>query len=108
LHSESIAFEQATRKDTTMKSYLPAAVLGTALTVGAIGFGAATAHAAVDYSSQSASSAASELQKLGYSVEFNGTVDGSLAACKVTSVNGLSATPSGTAYVTVDCPDSNN
>lgn len=91
-----------------MKSYLPAVAIGTALTVAAIGFGAATAHASFDFTNDTASSAASQLQSMGYSVQFNGTSNGNLSMCSVTGVEGLSAKAFGTVYVDLDCPDSNN
>ena len=88
-----------------MKSYLPAALFGTVLTVGAIGFGAATAHAAVDIANRSAGSTATALRNLDDAVQFSGTVDGNRAAYRVSGVNGLSVKPSGAVYVTVSCPD---
>ncbi len=91
-----------------MKSYIHAALFGAALTAGALGFGAATAHAANDYVDQSAAAVSSELQSKGYAVQFNGDVEPDLSLCHVTSVDGLSKQFRGTAYVTVDCPSSNN
>jgi nicotinamide mononucleotide (NMN) deamidase PncC len=92
-----------------MKTYLPAALAGTALTAAAIAFGAATAHAASpDYVNETAAQATSQLQALGYGVQVNGSSDGDLSACGVTGVNGLTSKPFGTVYVTVDCHDSNN
>lgn len=91
-----------------MKSYLPAAAFGVALTAGAIGFGAATAHASFDFTNETAGAAARQLQSMGYSVQYNGAINGSLAACNVTGVEGLSAKPFGTVYVDLDCPDGGN
>lgn len=50
-----------------MKSYLPATVLGIALTAGAFGFGAATAHAS-DYTRHDASQVSTVLQTTGYAL----------------------------------------
>lgn len=91
-----------------MKSYLPSIAIGVALTAGAIGFGAATAHASFDFTNETASAAASQLQSMGYSVQFNGSSNGNLSTCSVTGVEGLSSKPFGTVYVDLDCPDSNN
>lgn len=90
-----------------MKSYLPAAVFGTAITAAAIGFGAATAHAA-SYTNDTASQAAAELSSMGYSVQFNGDADGDLSRCRVSGVEGLTAVPFGTVYVDLSCPSGNN
>ena len=92
-----------------MKTYLHAALAGTALTTAAVLFGAATVHA--EPSAQlclleSASQAAGELQSQGYHVEFNGTSDADLSRCAVTRVDGYSATPSGTVVLTTDCHNS--
>jgi hypothetical protein len=94
-----------------MKTYLPAALAGAALTAAAIGFGAATAHAAAPetcYLYESASQAAGDLLSQGYSVEFNGSPSGDLSTCAVTRLDGFSAKPSGTVYLTVDCHSSSN
>ena len=90
-----------------MKSYLPSAVLGIALTAAAIGFGAATAHAA-GYTNETAGQVSSELQAMGYSVQFNGVTNGEPSQCMVTGVEGLTAGDTmGTAYIDVSCPSSN-
>ena len=89
-----------------MKAFVPGAVIGTAMTVAAFVFGAATAHAAPSPQLclyESASQAAGDLQSQGYYVQFNGPSDGDLSTCAVTRVDGYSATPSGTVYLTVDC-----
>ena len=57
-----------------MKTYLGAALAGTALTVAAVVFGAASAHAGAPqtcYLYESASQAAGDLMSQGYSVEYN-------------------------------------
>ncbi len=91
-----------------MKSYLPAAALGFALTAAAFGFGAATAHAS-DYTNQSAGQVSAELQSMGYAVQSNGSISGDLSRCTVTGVEGLTAGKAvGTAYIDVSCPSSNN
>ena len=92
-----------------MKTYLPAALAGTALTTAAVVFGAATAHAAPSPQLcllESASQAAGDLQSQGYRVEFSGPADTDLSRCAVTRVDGYSATPSGTVYLTTDCHNS--
>lgn len=89
-----------------MKTYLPAALAGTALTTAAILFGAATAHVAPSPQLclyESASQAAGDLQSQGYDVQFNGPSEGDLSTCAVTRVDGYTTTPSGTVYLTVDC-----
>lgn len=91
-----------------MKSYVPAAVFGIALTAAAFGFGAATAHASTDYVNQSAGQVVGELRTAGYSVQINGSANDDLNRCSVTGVEGLTVIPSGTAYIDVDCPPSNN
>jgi len=91
-----------------MKTYLPAALAGTALTVAAIGLGAATAHAGAPetcYLYESASQAAGDLMSQGYSVDYNGSPAGDLSTCAVTRLDGFSATPSSTVHLTVDCHD---
>ena len=79
-----------------MKSYLPSAVLGIALTAAAIGFGAATAHAST-YTNESAEQ-----------ISFNGVTNVEPSQCMVTGVEGLTAGKTmGTAYTDVSCPRSN-
>lgn len=91
-----------------MKSYLPSAVLGIALTAAAVGFGAATANAS-DYTNQNASQVSSELASMGYAVQENGAITGDLSRCTVTGVEGLTSGKAiGTAYIDVSCPSSNN
>jgi len=75
-----------------MRTYLPATVIGVALTAAAFAFGAATAHAA-DYTAQNAGQAAATLSAAGYSVQFNGNHDGDLYRCAVTGVEGLTGNP---------------
>jgi hypothetical protein len=87
-----------------MKTYLPAAAFGVALTAAALAFGAATAHAA-DYTSESASQATADLTAMGYSVQFNGNQDGDLSTCQVTGVEGLTEVPEGTVYIDIACLD---
>lgn len=92
-----------------MKTFVPAAVIGTTMTVAAFAFGAAAAHAAPSAQLclyESASQAAGDLESQGYAVRFNGPSDGDLSTCAVTRVDGYSATPSGTVYLTVDCHNS--
>lgn len=91
-----------------MKSYLPAAALGVALTAAAIGYGAATAHAS-DYTNENAGQVSAELQSTGYTVQENGVIEGDLSQCMVTGVEGLTTGRAlGTAYIDVACPDTNN
>lgn len=91
-----------------MKSYLPAAFVGAAMTAAAIGFGA-VAHASFDYADQPAGQVVNTLQTMGYTVAINGPTNNMpLSTCRVTGVNGLSATPAGTVYVDVSCPNGNN
>ncbi|MFM9033298.1 MAG: hypothetical protein ACKOQ4_03285 [Mycobacterium sp.] len=91
-----------------MKSYLPAAAMGFALTAAAFGFGAATAHAA-GYTNENAGQVGSELQAMGYAVQINGSTTGALSQCMVTGVEGLTSGQAvGTAYIDVTCPGSNN
>ena len=93
-----------------MKAFVPGAVIGTAMTVAAIAFGAATAHAAPSPQlclNERASQAAGDLQNQGDYVLFNGPSDGDLSTCPVT-LDGYSATPSGTVHLTVDCHGSLN
>ena len=91
-----------------MKSYLPAALAGAAMTAAAIGFGAA-AHASFDYADQPAAQVVDTLQTMGYSVQINGVTNNMpLSTCRVTGVNGLTTIPAGTVYVNVSCPNSNN
>ncbi len=92
-----------------MKGFVPAAAIGTTLTVAAFVFGAAAAHATSSESLcllESASQAAGELQSQGYSVQFNGPTGDDLSRCAVTRVDGYSPTPSGTVSLTVDCHNS--
>ena len=49
------------------------------------------------------------LQTLGYTVAINGPTNNMpLSTCQVTGVSGLTATPAGTVYVDVSCPNGNN
>ena len=91
-----------------MKSYRPAVAFGIALTAAAYGFGLATAHASTDFVNQGAGQVAGELRTAGYAVQINGSTNGNLSRCSVTGVGGLTSVPSGTAYIDVDCPSSNN
>lgn len=92
-----------------MKSYLPAAAVGIALTAAAFGFGAATAHAS-DYTDQSASQVSGELAGMGYAIQYNGSTTGAqLSQCEVTGVEGLTPGQAfGTAYIDVSCPSGND
>lgn len=70
----------------------------------------------------SAADVVKALQDQGYSVQFNGPTNGPLSMCTVTGVHGLTATmtsdgnlmmkmepaQSGTVYVDLSCPPSNN
>ncbi len=71
-----------------MKSYLPAAVLGTALTAAAFGFGAATVHAA-EFIDESARQVVTSLPAMGYSSATDGVTSGAVAQRMVTDVDGL-------------------
>ena len=52
------------------------------------------------------------LRDMGYSVQLNGSLTGSLSQCTVTGVHGLSNTDtdgqSGTVYVDITCPSLND
>jgi hypothetical protein len=86
-----------------MKSYLPAAFVGAAMTAAAIGFGA-VAQASFDYADQPAGQVVNALQTMGYTVAINGPTNSMPpSTCRVTGVNGLTATPAGTVYVDVSC-----
>lgn len=92
-----------------MKSFIPAALAGAVMTAAAIGFGAATAHASFDYADQPAGQVVDALEAMGYGVQINGVTNAiPLSSCRVTGVNGLTTTPSGTIYVDGSCPNSNN
>lgn len=56
----------------------------------------------------SAADTIAALVSQGYSVQLNGTINGSLAQCTVTDVHGVAATApaQGTVYVDIDCPGS--
>lgn len=91
-----------------MKSYLPATVLGFALTAAAVGFGAATAHA-TDYPQQSSTQVSSEMSPTGYPVQENGAANGELSRCTGTGVDGLTTGSAvGAVYIDLSCPSSNN
>ena len=91
-----------------MKSYLPAAFVGAAMTAAAIGFGA-VAHASFDYADQPAGQVVNTLQTMGYTVPINGPTNNMpLSTCRVTGVNELTNIPAGTIYVDVSCPNGGN
>jgi len=86
-----------------MKSFIPAAFVGAAMTAAAIGFGA-VAHASIDYADKPATEVVNTLQTLGYTVAINGPANNMpLSTCRVTGVDGLTSTPAGTVYVDVSC-----
>ncbi len=62
-----------------MKSYLPAATLGIALTAGAFAFGVAAVQTTGGHLNQ------------GYSVQINGSADATVTGRPVTAVDGLTA-----------------
>ncbi len=90
---------------------------GTALFITAALTGAGVAQAAPTGGS-SAADVIMRLQDAGYNVQINGTPTGSLSACTVTGIHGLTNTDSTgqpvqsgsftTVYVDIDCPSSNN
>jgi len=92
-----------------MTNYISAVFIGTALTAAASGFGAATAHASIDYAHQPARQVVTTLQTMGYSVQINGATNNMpLSACRVTGVDGLTTIPSGSVFVDVSCANGNN
>jgi hypothetical protein len=70
--------------------------------------------AAAPTGGSNAADAVKALQDMGYSVQLNGSLTGSLPQCTVTGVHGLSDTDtgatvgSGTVYVDVSCPSLND
>ena len=91
-----------------MNNFIPAALVGAAMTAAAIGFGA-VAHASIDFADQPAAEVVNTLQTLGYTVAINGPTNNMpLSTCRVTGVNELTATPAGTIYVDVSCPNGTN
>jgi len=91
-----------------MNTFIPAALVGAAMTAAAIGFGA-VAHASFDYADQPAGQVVNTLQTMGYTVAINGPTNNMpLSTCRVTGVSGLTDIPASTVYVDVSCPNGNS
>ena len=102
-----------------MKISVPHIVAAGVLAAGAVAFAPAATAAPT---TNSAADVVKALQDQGYSVQFNGPTNGSISMCTVIGVHGLTATmasdgnlmmkmapaQSGTVYVDLSCPPSNN
>ena len=99
-----------------MQKFAIAATAASILAVGTLIL--ASTAAAAPTGGSNAADAVKNLRDMGYSVQLNGSLTGSLSECTVTGVHGLSDTDAagqrvdagqfGTVYVDVSCPSLND